>query len=315
MYFFYFDESGNRDPSVGTPSAPKDHIYVLLAVGMYEGQWRRFETAISGLKLEPVRTLGRAGARALELADCEVKSRWARIPGERADKSPFLNGLSAEDLKRLTDEFYYQVRLRNIVVMASVMDKRYLHDHVTHEILHKKAYEFMLERIQHYIREYHPRHRALIVMDDTDKSLNRAVAMKHARFQRAGNRNMKFPAVVEYPFFTRSELSNGVELADLLPTTFTAPSRGRNSSIRSFGRCSPASIVGGRVGLLTDSRSGQTIRRSSSPPSAHGTTTYERPEPPSQSDVGLGEPYRAPKGHPTGTDSKSSVPSAASVTR
>ncbi len=53
-------------------------------------------------------------------------------------------------------------------------------------------------------------------MDDTDKRLNRAVAMKHASFQRAGNQNMMFPAIVEYPFFTRSELSNGVQLADLL---------------------------------------------------------------------------------------------------
>lgn len=74
-----------------------------------------------------------------------------------------------------------------------------------------KAYEFLLERIQHYMREYHPKHRALIVMDDTSRQLNRAVAMKHASFQRVGNRNVKFPAVVEYPFFTRSELSNGVQ--------------------------------------------------------------------------------------------------------
>lgn len=103
-----------------------------------------------------------------------------------------------------------------MVVMARVIDKRHLHDYVTHETLHKKAYEFMLERIQHYMREYHRRHRALIVMDDTNKSLNRAVAMKHAWFQRAGNRDMTFPAIVEYPFFTRSELSNGIQLADLL---------------------------------------------------------------------------------------------------
>ena len=61
----------------------------------------------------------------------------------------------------------------------------------------------------------HP-HRALIVMDDTSRQLNRVVAMKHALFQRVGNQNMNFPAIVEYPFFTRSELSNGVQLADLL---------------------------------------------------------------------------------------------------
>ena len=51
MYFFYFDESGSRDPSPGTAEKPKDHLYVLLAVGMYEGQWQPFESAISGLKL------------------------------------------------------------------------------------------------------------------------------------------------------------------------------------------------------------------------------------------------------------------------
>ena len=42
MYFFYFDESGSRDPSTGTTEKPKDHLYVLLAVSMYEGQWRPF---------------------------------------------------------------------------------------------------------------------------------------------------------------------------------------------------------------------------------------------------------------------------------
>jgi hypothetical protein len=40
--------------------------------------------------------------------------------------------------------------------------------------------------------------------------------MKHAFFQRAGNQNVRFHHIVEYPFFTVSELSNGVQLADLL---------------------------------------------------------------------------------------------------
>ncbi len=38
MYFFNIDESGSRDPSPGTADHPKDHIYVLLAVGIYERQ-------------------------------------------------------------------------------------------------------------------------------------------------------------------------------------------------------------------------------------------------------------------------------------
>ena len=112
--------------------------------------------------------------------------------------------------------FFAQPKERNAVIMAAVIDKRHLQDHITHETLHKKAYEFLLERIEHFMAEYHPKHRALIVMDDTSKELNQAVAMKHAYFQRAGNQNMRFKHIVEYPFFTRSELSNGVQLADLL---------------------------------------------------------------------------------------------------
>ena len=216
MYFFYFDESGSRDPSIGSAAKPKDHLYVLLAVGMWEGQWRRFETAISGLKLELADYLYRDGKGRFELADCEVKSNWVRVPTERKKRSRFLHQLHPDDLTRLTDAYFDQVDERNMVILAGVIDKRFLLDHVTHETLHKMAYEFLLERIQHYMRQFHRRHRALIVMDDTGKQLNSAVAMKHAWFQRAGNRNMVFPAIVEYPFFTRSELSNGVQLADLL---------------------------------------------------------------------------------------------------
>lgn len=216
MYFFYFDESGTRDPSVGTPEKPKDHLYVLLTVGLWEGQWRRFDHGISLVKLELADYLRRQRKGSFELADCEIKSNWLRNPKERAEKSPFLEALDDRDRERLVAAYFNQLVPCRAVVMAAVIDKRHLHDHVTHETLHKKAYEFLLERIQHYLREYHPKHNALIVMDDTSKQLNRAVAMKHAFFQRAGNQNVQFRQIVEYPFFAASELSNGVQLADLL---------------------------------------------------------------------------------------------------
>lgn len=216
MYFFYFDESGSRDPSVGTPEKPKDHLYVLLAVGMYEGKWRPFDRDISYIKLELADHLRRNKVGTFQLADCEVKSNWIRNRKEREEKSPFLASLGDADIERLVKVYFDQVSACNAVVMAAVIDKRFLRDHMTHETLHKKAYEFMLERIEHFMTEYHPKHQALIVMDDTSKELNQAVAMKHAFFQRAGNANMRFRHIVEYPFFTRSELSNGVQLADLL---------------------------------------------------------------------------------------------------
>ena len=44
----------------------------------------------------------------------------------------------------------------------------------------------------------------------------RALSTRFLVIPEPENRNMIFPAMVEYPFFTRSELSNGVQLADLL---------------------------------------------------------------------------------------------------
>ena len=100
MYFFYLDESGSRDPSAGTPENPKDHIYVLLAVGMYERQWRPFEREISGLKLALADRLRQNGIGPFDLADCEVKSNWLRNPSARQKSSAFLNALSPEDIQR-----------------------------------------------------------------------------------------------------------------------------------------------------------------------------------------------------------------------
>ncbi len=216
MYFFYIDESGSRDPSTGTAEKPKDHLYVLLAVGIYERQWRPFDQSIARTKLRMAEELRRAGQARFDLADCEIKSNWLRNAKEREAKSRFLHALSEENRETLVASYLDQLEPRNAVIMAAVIDKRYLQPHTTHETLHKKAYEFLLERIQRYMGEYHPKHQALIIMDDTSKQLNRAVAMKHAWFQRDGNQNLKFPNIVEYPFFTASELSHGVQLADML---------------------------------------------------------------------------------------------------
>lgn len=220
MYFFYFDESGSRDPRAkrmrpdGTEQA-MDHLYVLTAVSLYEFKWRRFDRAIANLKLELRDHLYKTKSLDLDLADCEVKSTWLRIAKQREKESPFLHALTDKDRQRMVDCYFAQIGAQFMQVFAVVIDKRKLHAHMDHEKLHKKAYELLLERIEHFMAEFHPKHQAVIVMDDTDKTINRAVSMKHAFFQREGNRVADFRHIVEYPFFTDSKLSNGVQLADL----------------------------------------------------------------------------------------------------
>ena len=244
MYFFYFDESGTRDPQVaavrkdGTAMA-KEPLYVLTAVGLFERRWHHFDRAIANLKLEFSDQIARRKGVRFSLADCEVKSVTLRLPERRKADSPFLSELSAADLLRITETYFQQVPAQKMILFSVVIDKRKLLPHMTAEMLHKKAYELCLERIEHYLAEFHPGHQGLVVMDDTQRQLNHAVAMKHAFFQREGNRNLRFRHIVEYPFFTDSKLSNGVQLADLCCYNIYRAFRSRDFSYPYFAKLLP----------------------------------------------------------------------------
>lgn len=245
MYFFYIDESGTRDPNLvatrkdGTTFA-KEHLYVLTAVGLYERKWRRFERAIANLKLELLDDINRVHQVQMNLSHCEVKSTWLRIPKEREKCSPFLHLLSPTQRLRIVNTYYQQVSDQNMPVFSIVIDKRKLFPNTTQETLHMKAYEFLLERIENYLGEYHPNHQGLIVMDDTQRQLNRAVALKHAFFQRQGNVNLRFHHIVEYPFFTESTLSNGIQLADLCAYNIYRAFRSRDFTYDFFAALIPS---------------------------------------------------------------------------
>ena len=215
MYFFYIDEAGSRDPE------PKDgkHVYVLLAVGISEDKWKAFDKDISNLKLELTDYLRKSKAGDFNLADCEIKSNWLRNPENIRGKSPFLAALDGAARKRISELYFKQVTKSDAVIIACVIDKRSLSHGTEGGKMHAMAYEFILERIQHYMRDNQKGQKAIIVMDDSGKQLNKIITLNHATYQRRGNRNMEFPAIIEYPFFVRSELSNGVQLADLLAYT------------------------------------------------------------------------------------------------
>ena len=242
MYFFYIDESGTKDTQTGTTTRQdgsevhREHIYALTAVSLYEFRWRAFEREITNLKLELSDQHHRKTGTRFELAACEVKSVWMRLPSLRQRESPFLHALSDADRTRIADTYYAQLQSCRMKVFSVVVDKRCLRAHMDHDTLFKKAYELLLERIEHYMAEFHPKHQALIVMDDSGRQENRSLAMKHAYIQREGNGNVHFRHIVEYPMFTDSALSNGVQLADLCGYNVYRAFRNRDFSYPFFER-------------------------------------------------------------------------------
>jgi len=196
MYFFYVDESGEKNPTV-----KKDEPYVLLALGFHEYQWKKFERAINAFKLKLIRDINH--------------SSDIRIPKNR-ERHPFLQYLKKEELSALIDLFYNQLEERHIHVFVSVIDKACLDSFMDTEKLHRKAYELLLERVENFLFNEHPNQQAIFVLDNTSKQLNRSLAMKHSFFQRTTTSSgVRLKHIVEIPFFVESYLSNGVQLADL----------------------------------------------------------------------------------------------------
>lgn len=218
MYLFYIDESGTRDPDVGTArlgGLAKDWLYVLTAIGIFEHRWKDFYRAIVGRKRDLLARIKAEHGTELELNSTEIKSNWIRIAYERA-RHPFLSRLTAVEIRELVDVYYEQLDDLRAPVISVVVDKRLLRPPVDAAWLHAKAWELLCERVQLFMSHEYPEHTALMVADDMGRRPNCGLAMQHARFLETGTAGGSYlQHVIELPLFVRSELSEGVQLADL----------------------------------------------------------------------------------------------------
>ncbi len=124
-------------------------------------------------------------------------------------------------------------------IFSVVVDKRHLHDYMDHEKLHRKPWELLCESIEMFMRACHRKHQAVLVADDVSREMNRSLAMKHAFLQDRGTAsNLWLKHICEMPLFVRSELSNGVQLADLCGYNIYRAFRDRNLEYSFFGRIS-----------------------------------------------------------------------------
>jgi len=221
MFLFYVDESGTRDCNLKKvrrdgSSFQLDHVYVLTAVSLFDGKWPGFERTINYSKREWIDILVRRGLPRLELSDCEVKSNWIRNPKERA-RHPLLSHMSDQAIQELSELYLDQIPANHMSIFSIVVDKRHLHDYMDEAKLHRKAWELLLERVEDFLALEHGRHKGILVYDDVSKEMNRSLAMKHAYLLQSGTSSgRRLSHIIEMPMFVRSELSNGIQLADLV---------------------------------------------------------------------------------------------------
>ena len=120
MYLFYIDESGNRD--IG--HIEQERFYVLTAVGMYEGRWKRFYFDIASPKNRIISRIAKAYGITLDFAtDAEVKSTLLRNEKARQNH-PFSLYQTEDERMGLVNEFYGQLEKNNVVLISVVIDKK-----------------------------------------------------------------------------------------------------------------------------------------------------------------------------------------------
>ena len=176
MFLFYADETGNRDPRLEIPQKngtikPGDWLYVLTAVSLFEHRWHGFEKTINRRKGELTQRILRDRQVRLELADCEVKSNWVRIPKERR-RHPFLGNLTSGELTDLIELYYRQLEHHRMHIVSVLVDKRHLPDYMDQEKLHRKSWELLLEQVEKLMRAKYGRHQAIMVNDDVSLQAN-----------------------------------------------------------------------------------------------------------------------------------------------
>ncbi len=215
MYLFYIDESGNRD--IG--HVEQERFYVLTAVGMFEGHWKRFYLDIARPKRNIISRIESEHGISLDFAvDVEVKSTLLR--NEKARRChPFSLYQTDEERMGLVNEFYSQLEKCNVVLISVVMDKKQIIPGsrlANQQELHNKAWELLCERVESFMKERHPKHKAILITDDTDKQKNLQTTRAHVNlYQNGASSGLSLRHIIEMPMFVSSATCVGVQLADL----------------------------------------------------------------------------------------------------
>lgn len=220
MYLCYVDETGNRDPRLRIPQRDGtvkdgDWLYILTAVCVYEQRWHTLEKPINRFKMGLIDRIAADSGIHLQLSDCEIKSNWLRQPRERA-RHEFLRHLTADEIRALSDVFFDRLSDIHARIFSVLVDKRTLSPGTTRHDIQLRSWERLLELIEQFMRARHHKHQAIMINDDLDRQSNQMLAMSHAELLNSGTkRDTWLRHICEMPMFVRSELSAGVQLADL----------------------------------------------------------------------------------------------------
>lgn len=217
MILVYVDDSGGRAPFIEGKSDPvRDSVYVLAACAIEESRWRVFNDSMESVKFKYGKiSCERRGVSNIEITDMELKCATMNNLRERQKKSPFLAALTDEEIMALRNDAFDCAESHGATFLAMVVNKAAF-DRKGMSDAHRIAYKGIMVAVKHHMEKHHANQKAMIVMDESDRTTHEATREIHIHSMIGASRDGHgYENIIEYPLFTDSKLSNGIQMADL----------------------------------------------------------------------------------------------------
>lgn len=185
----FIDESGHPRPTDDTKRP------VLLATCIKETKIRDLTSQIYKIKMD-----------VYNKADVEVKATKL-IHKKTLDNKHTKNKLFMDKLMQLISDF-------DIKVFAVIMEKPDFEPFVKEGIL-AKQYFYLMKKIELFCENYN-HSMALIIFDEQDRNEDKKISVAFNNFLYQSALGKTFNKILEIPLFVNSEITPGVQLADLM---------------------------------------------------------------------------------------------------
>lgn len=206
MHLFFLDESG-------TPPGPngyKDTYFVMGGIVIPDGVWHKVRDAIHGMKVRH---------------KLKGELKWRYFAKHNNELSNPMAGLPQEQRNEIRTEIYHIIcGIKSLKFMACVscIEAAYQLPSVrTSDDLYHFTYKPLSERFQYYLQDLSRivgrTETGIIVADHRSSAQDARFRSAHERLLRADSDvASQYPNLVESLFFLPSEISVGVQLADMV---------------------------------------------------------------------------------------------------
>lgn len=185
----FIDESGHPRPTDSTKRP------VLLAACIKETDIRQINRYIYKTKLD-----------IFEKSDVEIKAT------NLINKKTLTQKYSKN--KEFVDKIMSIIPQFNVKIFAVIMEKPDFNPYIKDGIL-PKQYFYMLKRIELFCQN-HNYPMSMVIFDEQDRNEDKKISIAFNNFLYQSSLGKTFEKILEVPLFANSQITNGIQLADLM---------------------------------------------------------------------------------------------------